>query len=63
MVEISFTKWNGNAGIKEFIYPQENQKDFDKIMKKYKDDDIIKGIKFHSINHISDVFDLILEKE
>ena len=51
------------AGIKEFIYPQENQKDFDKIMKKYKDDDIIKGIKFHSINHISDVFDLILEKE
>jgi ATP-dependent Lon protease len=51
------------AGIKEFIYPQENQKDFDKIMKKYKDDDIIKGIKFHSINHINDVFDLILEKE
>ena len=31
-------------------------------MEKYKDKEIVKGIKFHSINHINEVFDLILEK-
>jgi SpoVK/Ycf46/Vps4 family AAA+-type ATPase len=50
------------AGITEFIFPKENDKDFDKIMEKYKDTEIIKGIKFHSVNHINEVFDLILEK-
>jgi ATP-dependent Lon protease len=50
------------AGITEFIYPKENDKDFDRIMEKYKNNEIIKGIKFHSINHINEVFDLILEK-
>jgi ATP-dependent Lon protease len=51
------------AGVKEFIYPYENQRDFDKIMEKYKDKDIMKGIKFHSIKNINEVFDLILEKD
>ena len=50
------------AGITEFIYPQENQYDFDKIMEKYKNNKILEGIKFHSINHIDDVLELILEK-
>jgi len=50
------------SGITEFIYPKENDKDFDKIMEKYKDNEIIKGIKFHSVSHISEVFDLILDK-
>ena len=50
------------SGITEFIFPKENDKDFDKIMEKYKDNEIIKNIKFHSINHINEVFDLILEK-
>ena len=50
------------SGITEFIFPKENDKDFDKIMEKYKDNEVIKGIKFHSINHITEVFDLILEK-
>jgi ATP-dependent Lon protease len=50
------------AGITEFIFPKENDKDFDKIMEKYKDTEIIKGIKFHSVSHINEVFDLILEK-
>lgn len=51
------------SGITEFIFPKENQKDFDKIMEKYKDNPIIQGIHFHSVSHINDVFDLILEKE
>jgi ATP-dependent Lon protease len=50
------------AGIKEFIYPVENQSDFNKIMDKYKDNKILDGIKFHSISHIHEVLDLILEK-
>ena len=50
------------AGVTEFIFPKENQSDFDKIMKKYKDNIIIQGIKFHSVSHINEVFDLILEK-
>ena len=50
------------SGITEFIFPKENQTDFDKIMEKYKDNNIIKGIKFHSISHIDKVLDLILDK-
>jgi ATP-dependent Lon protease len=50
------------AGVTEFIYPVENQRDFVKIMEKYKDYDLIKGIKFHPVNTIHDVFELILEK-
>jgi ATP-dependent Lon protease len=50
------------SGIKEFIFPKENNRDFEKIMEKYKDNKIIEGIKFHSIEHINEVFDLILDK-
>ena len=50
------------SGIKEFIFPKENERDFEKIMEKYKDNKIIDGIKFHSIESINEVFDLILDK-
>lgn len=50
------------SGIKEFIFPKENENDFNKIMEKYKDDKVIDGIKFHSIERVEDVLDLILEK-
>ena len=50
------------AGVTEFIYPVENQRDFVKIMEKYKDYDIMKGIKFHPASTIHEVFELILEK-
>jgi ATP-dependent Lon protease len=51
------------AGVTEFIYPYENQRDFEKIMEKYKDNNILKGIQFHSTKTIQEVFDLILEKD
>lgn len=51
------------AGITEFIYPVENQADFNKIWSKYKDNSLFQGIQFHAIEKIHDVFDLILEKE
>jgi len=50
------------SGITEFIFPKENEKDFEKIMEKYKDNKIIDGIKFHSVEHIDEVLNLILEK-
>lgn len=50
------------SGIKEFIFPKENENDFTKIMEKYKDDKIIYGIKFHSVERVEEVLELILEK-
>jgi len=50
------------SGIREFIFPKENENDFNKIMEKYKDNKLIDGIKFHSIERVEDVLDLILEK-
>jgi ATP-dependent Lon protease len=50
------------AGVKEFIYPKENKKDFDEFYEKYKNDTVLKDIKFHCVSHISQALDLILEK-
>ena len=49
------------AGIKEFIYPKENEKDFNSFMEKYKDDELTKGITFYSLDHIDEVFDKVFE--
>ena len=49
------------AGITEFIFPKENQKDYDSFMEKYKDDELTKGIKFYSVVTIQDVFELVFE--
>jgi ATP-dependent Lon protease len=50
------------AGVKEFIYPKENEKDFNEFFEKYKNDTILEGIIFHQVSHIQEVLDLILEK-
>ena len=50
------------AGVKEFIYPKENKKDFDEFYEKYKNDTMLDGIIFHDVNHITEVFEFILEK-
>ena len=47
------------AGIKEFIYPKENQEDFEKFMEKNKDNPDVKGIIFHSVENIKEVFSLV----
>ncbi len=49
------------AGVTEFIYPKENQKDYDSFMEKYKDDELTKGIKFNAVETIEDVFGLVFE--
>ena len=50
------------AGVKEFIYPKENKKDFDEFYEKYKNDPILNDISFNEVNHISEALELILEK-
>ena len=50
------------AGIKEFVYPVENQKDYNKFMEKYKDSELIKDILFHSVNNIHEVLEFIFDE-
>ena len=49
------------AGVKEILFPVENKKDFDKFFDKYKEDDLIKDIKFYPVNQIQEVFDIVFE--
>jgi ATP-dependent Lon protease len=51
------------AGVKEFIYPVENEKDYQSFMDKYKDTELVKNIKFHRVNNIKEVFELIFDDE
>ena len=49
------------AGVTEFLYPKENQKDHDSFMEKYKDDELTNGIKFYPVETIQHVFELVFE--
>jgi len=50
------------GGVKEFIFPKENEKDFNKFNEKYGDNELLDGITFHSVEHIDEVLDIILEE-
>jgi ATP-dependent Lon protease len=43
------------SGVTEFIYPNENKKDYDSFIEKYKDEDLIKGIKFHLLPLLANI--------
>ena len=47
------------AGVKNFIFPVENEKDFSKFIEEYKEKPILKGISFYPVNKIQQVFELI----
>ena len=47
------------AGVKEFIYPEENKKSFNEFMEKYKDTDYVQDIKFHMVKNIEEVLKLV----
>ena len=49
------------AGVKTFIFPQENQDDFDKIKSNMKDITIFDDIEFVSVSHIKQVLDIVFE--
>ena len=49
------------AGVTQFIFPTENQKDYDSFIEKYKDDELTNGISFYSVETIEQVFELVFE--
>jgi ATP-dependent Lon protease len=48
------------ANVTEFLYPKENYKEFDEFMEKYKDNEVLNGIVFHSVENIKEVLELVL---
>jgi ATP-dependent Lon protease len=50
------------SNIKSFIFPKENEKDFNEFMEKHKNDENIKGINFHMISHVNEAISLIMNK-
>ena len=49
------------SGVTHFIYPEENKKDFNKFIEKYKNKPVLQNIQFYAVKHINDVFELIFE--
>lgn len=49
------------GGVKHFIYPKENEKDFNTFLEKYDDKDLLENIQFNSVEHIDQVLELIFE--
>ena len=49
------------AGVKSFIFPKENAKDYDDFLKKYGDTKLVEGISFYQVDHIDEAIALIME--
>ena len=47
------------SGVKSFIYPHENQRQFNEFFEKYKDKKELEGIQFHEVKNIDEVIHLI----
>ena len=47
------------AGVTEFIFPKENEKEFNEFIEKYQEKDVISSIKFHQVNTINEVLKLV----
>jgi ATP-dependent Lon protease len=48
------------AGVKNFIFPTDNIKDYNEFMEKHENTDLVKGIKFYPISHIDEAIKLIM---
>ena len=51
------------AGVTNFIFPEENTKDYDMLIEKHKNSDIFKDITFYPVKRIEEVFKIIFEEE
>jgi len=49
------------AGVKSFIFPKENAKDYDDFFKKYGETKLVEGISFYQVEHIDEAIALIME--
>jgi hypothetical protein len=50
------------AGVKEILFPLENMKDYNSFLEKYANTQLIEGIKFHPVNSIEEVFNLVFDE-
>jgi len=50
------------SNVKSFIFPKENEKDFNEFYEKYKNDEILNNVNFYPISHVKEALELILEK-
>jgi len=51
------------AGVKEVLFPKENEKDFDEFMEKYSDMPGVSDVKFHIVEDIKEVLELVFADE
>ena len=51
------------AGVKIFLYPRENQRDFDDFMKEWSGKELLQGIEFHAIETIQEALSYALVKQ
>ena len=49
------------AGVKTFLFPQDNQKDFDTFIEKHGEKDIVNGISFYAISTIEEALKFAIE--
>ena len=51
------------SGVRNFIYPNENQRDFKEFINKYGNTDLVKDkhINFYSVSNIQEALELIIE--
>ena len=49
------------SGTTSFIFPESNRKDYEKLLEKYKTQNIFDNMTFHPVKHISEVFEIIFE--
>jgi ATP-dependent Lon protease len=50
------------SNVKSFIFPKENEKDFNEFYEKYKNDEILTDVSFYPISHVKEALELILDK-
>ena len=49
------------AGIKRFLFPKTNRRDYLDFMEKYEDKDFVEGVQFIEVDHIEKVFEYVFE--
>jgi len=47
------------AGVKEFMYPEENEKDYKTFMEKYEGTSLLDGVSFKKVSTIENVLDIV----
>ena len=49
------------SGVRNFIFPEENRKDFDDFKAKNENTELIQGVQFYPIKHIDEALKLIID--